>query len=132
MTDSFTIPWTVACQAPLSIGFPRQEYWSGSLFPSPEDFPDPGIEPPGGTSGKEPTCQCRRPLAIRRPGFNPCIRKIPGERNSDPLQYSCLGNPVDKGAWWAIVHGVTRVGHDLAAKPPAPPNFLWGSVFNFY
>ena len=37
--------WTVACQAPLSIGFSRQEYWSELLFPSPGDLPDPGIEP---------------------------------------------------------------------------------------
>ena len=40
----FAIPWTVACQAPLSIGYSRQEYWSGLLCPSPEDLPDPGIE----------------------------------------------------------------------------------------
>ena len=38
-------PWTVAHQASLSIGFPRQEYWSGLPFPSPGDLPDPGIEP---------------------------------------------------------------------------------------
>ena len=38
-------PWTVACQAPLSMGFARQEYWSGLPFPSPGDLPDPGIEP---------------------------------------------------------------------------------------
>ena len=38
-------PWTVAHQAPLSMGFPRQEYWSGLPFPSPGDLPDPGIEP---------------------------------------------------------------------------------------
>ena len=37
-------PWTVAHQAPLSMGFSRQEYWSGLPFPSPEDLPDPGIE----------------------------------------------------------------------------------------
>ena len=37
--------WTVACQAPLSMGFFRQEYWSGLTFPSPGDLPDPGIEP---------------------------------------------------------------------------------------
>ena len=37
-------PWTVACQTPLSMGFPRQEYWSGLPFPSPGDLPDPGIE----------------------------------------------------------------------------------------
>ena len=35
-------PWTVACQAPLSMGFSRQEYWSGLLFPTPGDLPDPG------------------------------------------------------------------------------------------
>ena len=38
------IPWTIACQAPLSMGFSRQEYWSGLPFPSPGDLPDPGIE----------------------------------------------------------------------------------------
>ena len=38
-------PWTVACQAPLSMGFSRQQYWSGLLFPFPGDLPDPGIEP---------------------------------------------------------------------------------------
>ena len=38
-------PWTVACQAPLSMGFSRQEYWSGLPFPPPGDLPDPGIEP---------------------------------------------------------------------------------------
>ena len=37
--------WTVACQTPLSLGFSRQEYWSGLLLPSPGDLPDPGIEP---------------------------------------------------------------------------------------
>ena len=45
MFDSFAIAWTVACQVPLSIGFLRQEYWSGSTFPSPGDLPDRGIEP---------------------------------------------------------------------------------------
>ena len=38
-------PWTAACQAPLSMGFSRQEYWSGLPFPSPGDLPDPGMEP---------------------------------------------------------------------------------------
>ena len=38
-------PWTIACQAPPSMGFSRQEYWSGSPFPSPGDLLDPGIEP---------------------------------------------------------------------------------------
>ena len=52
VTKSFhtlSTPWTVACQAPLSMGFPRQESWSGSPFPSPGDLPDPGSEPPTDT-----------------------------------------------------------------------------------
>ena len=41
----FATPWTVAYQAPLSMRFPRQESWRGLPFPSPEDLPDPGMEP---------------------------------------------------------------------------------------
>ena len=41
----FAIPWTVACQAPLSMGFSRQESWSGLPCPSPGDLPNPGVEP---------------------------------------------------------------------------------------
>ena len=41
----FATPWTAACQAPLSMGFSRQECWSGLPFPPPGDLPDPGIEP---------------------------------------------------------------------------------------
>ena len=41
----FATPWTVACQAPLSMGLPRQEYWSGLSFPLPGDLPNAGIEP---------------------------------------------------------------------------------------
>ena len=41
----FAIPWTVAHQFPLSMGFSKQEYWSGLLFPSPGDLPDPEIKP---------------------------------------------------------------------------------------
>ena len=50
----FATPWTVACQPPLFLGFPRQEYWSGKLCPPPGDFPKPGIEPrsPALLSGK--------------------------------------------------------------------------------
>ena len=45
MHDSLATPWTVARQAPLSMGFPRQEYWSALPFPFPGDLPNPGIEP---------------------------------------------------------------------------------------
>ena len=40
----FTTPWTLACQAPLSMKFSKQEYWSGLPFPSPGNLPDPGIK----------------------------------------------------------------------------------------
>ena len=42
----------------------------------------------------------------------------PGGGNGNPLQYSCLGNPMDRGTWQAAVHGVTTVGLDFATKPP--------------
>ena len=45
MSDSFRTIWTVSCQDPLSMGFTRQEYWSGLPFPTPDDLPDPGFEP---------------------------------------------------------------------------------------
>ena len=45
VSDSFATPWTVVHQAPLSMGFSRQEYWGGLPFPSPADLPHPGIEP---------------------------------------------------------------------------------------
>jgi len=44
MSDSFVAPWTVAHQSPLSLEFPREEYWIGLPFPSPGDLPHPGIE----------------------------------------------------------------------------------------
>ena len=50
-------------------------------------------------------------------GSIPGLGRFPGEGNGNPLQYSCLGNPVDRGAWWATVHGVPTVGHDLLTKP---------------
>ena len=50
----FSAPWTVACQTPLSMEFSRQEYWRGLPFPTPEDLPDPEIEP---TSPESPALQ---------------------------------------------------------------------------
>ena len=44
MSDSFVAPWTGDCQSPLSVGFSKQENWSGLPFPPPGDLPDPGIK----------------------------------------------------------------------------------------
>ena len=51
--------------------------------------------------------------------------RSPGERNGNPLQYSCPENPIDRGDWQTTVHGVARVGHDLVTKPQPP---WWLSV----
>ena len=81
--------------------------------PSPWGFP-------GGVSGKEPACQCRRQ---KRCGYNPWVGKIPWRRHCYPLQYSCLENTVDRGAWRAMVHSVaesrTRQS-DLACTHTSP------------
>ena len=45
-------------------------------------------------------------------GLVPGLGRYLGEGNGSPFQYSCLGNPIERGAWWATVHGVTRVEHD--------------------
>ena len=67
----------------------------------------------GGTSGNASACQCRR---HKRHGFNPRVGKIPRRRTWQPTQYSCLKNPMCRGAWWATVHGDTKVRHSLATK----------------
>ena len=56
----------------------------------------------GGSDGKESACNAGDPSLI--PGSG----RSPGEGNGNPLQYSCLENPMDRGAWWATVHGVTK------------------------
>ena len=65
MSDS-AIPWIVACPTPLSMEFPRQEYWSGLSFPSPGDLPDPRIKPrsPALQAGSLPTEPPGKPLCI--------------------------------------------------------------------
>ena len=60
---------------------------------------------PGGASGKESVCQCTR---SKRHVFDPWVWKIPGGGHGNPLQYSCLENPRDRGAWWAAVYGMAQ------------------------
>ena len=65
MSDSVT-PWTVACQDPLSMGFPKQEYWNVLPFPSPGYLPNPGIEPTSpplqaASSPSEPSGKSKKP-----------------------------------------------------------------------
>ena len=65
----FVTLWSVACQAPLSLGFSRQEYWSGLPFPSPGDLPNPGIKPispasPALQVDSWPTEPCEKPIGL--------------------------------------------------------------------
>ena len=57
---------------------------------------------PGDSDGKEFACK------VGDPGWIPASGKSPREKNGNPLQYSCLENSMDRGAWWATVHGVTK------------------------
>ena len=52
----------------------------------------------------------------RDPGLTPGWGRSPGGRNDNPLQYSCLGNPMDRGGWWAIVHGVAKSQTGLSKR----------------
>ena len=61
---------------------------------------------PGGSDGKESACN-EGDLSLI-----PGLGRSPGEGNGYPFQYSCLENSMDRGAWWATVHGSQRVGHD--------------------
>ena len=97
--------WTIAYQSPLSLGFFRQEYWSGLPCPPPGDLPDQGIGPVslispalagssgfcGGSDSKESACN-EKDL-----GLIPGLGDPPGGGHGNPLQYSCLENPMDRG-----------------------------------
>ena len=65
-----------------------------------------GLWLPGGSDGKESSCN------VGDPGLVPGSGRSPGEENGNPLQYSCLENSMDKGDWPAVAHGSQRVGLD--------------------
>ena len=72
---------------------------------------------PCGSVSKESACNAGDLDSI------PGLGRLPGEGNSNPLQYPCLGNSMNRGAWWATAHWVARVGYNLATKSPQPrPN----------
>ena len=84
----FVTPWTVAYQAPPSMGFPRQEYWSGLPFPSPGELPNPGMEPGSPTLWAD--------TLLSEPPGKPMARS--SEMQSQ-MQYS------DTGGLWCVCHG---------------------------
>ena len=67
---------------------------------------------PHSSAGQESACNAGDPGSI------PELGRSPEEGKGNPLQYSCLENPMGRGVWQVTVHSVARVGHDLATKPP--------------
>ena len=117
----FATPWTAAYQAPLSMGFSKQEYWSGVPLPSPSG-PITSWQIGGETMGivtdfiflgSKITADGDCSREIKRhllPGRKVMtnLDSIFGEGNGTPLQYSCLENPRDGGVWWASDYGVAQ------------------------
>ena len=103
---------------PSEHGIPRQAYWSRLAFPSPEDLSHLGTEP--GSAALEVDFLLVSYLGS--PIFNMYILfylfywNTYGEGNGTPLQYSCLENPMDGGAWTAAVHGSLRVRYGWATS----------------
>ena len=102
---TLAIPWTGACQAPLSMGFSRQEYWSGLPFPSPGDLPDPGTKPrsPALQADDLPTELCLVQKLINKiPHINKTCDQPNRHRenvlqNSTPIHSKKLSKPRIKG-----------------------------------
>ena len=107
----FVTPWTVAYHSPLSMGFSREEYWSGLTFPSPENIPDPGIEP--GPPSEPPWKSTSLPRPWDSPGKNTGVgchfllqsRKVKSESE---VAQPCptLRDPMDCSLPGSSVHGI--------------------------
>ena len=86
---------------------------------------------PGGSDSKASACN------VGDPGSIPGLERSPGEENGNPLQYSCLENSMDGGAWWAAVHGVTKSRTQLSdviflgdlPNPGSEPRYIAGRFF---
>ena len=99
MSISFVTPWNVAHQAPLSMGFPRQEYWSGLPLPSPGDLPDPGIEPKSPAFAGEFWQPCLSLGDLPKPGSNPgLLRSLPSEHQGSSEILKWVAYPFSRGS----------------------------------
>ena len=94
----FATPWTVAYQAPLTMGFSKQEYWSGLPFPSPGDLPDPGIEPgsPALQADALPSEPPGKPPKFTIPNAKSCLS------NFAPISTSILVSQTKPPKLWAF------------------------------
>ena len=94
----FVTPWAIAHQAPLSMGFPRQEYWNGLPFPPPGDLPDPGIEP---TSLAFPVLAGR--LLTTEPPGKPGDYKCEGQRPLKTSNFQVWMKKINEKAFSCLV-----------------------------
>ena len=102
-------------QAPLSLGFSRQEHWSGLPFPSPMHESEKAMAPHSSTLAwkipwaEEPgRLQSMGSLRVGLDWATALSLSCIGEGNGNPLQCSCLENPRDRGAWLAAIYGVAQ------------------------
>ena len=121
-------PWTVACQAPLSMEFSKQEYWSGLSFPSPGDLPDPGMKlvPPAWQADSLLLCHLGSPCLFSIL----CQCQLPFPRHSAPPEGSwamptsekyhlLLGRPHPHHVKWPeLAHSGTDIHHSHLAHAP--------------
>ena len=89
----------------LGVCLHRNNEQTSRTGPCMADLTEVGPWLPGGASGKEPACQAGD---IRDADSIPGLERSSGEGHGNPLQYSCLENPMDRGAWGTTVHGVTQ------------------------
>ena len=107
----FATPWTVAYQAPPSMGFSRQECWSGLPFPSPGDLPDPGIEP------GSPTLQADA-LLSEPPGKQSTFKVKPCPQRGARASGLTLSG---RGNWCLSEYGTTHESSSLVSMFNWPP-----------
>ena len=107
-------PWTVACQASLSMGFPRQEYWNGLPFLSPGDLPDPGIE------AMSPACQADSLLVSHLGNLSSDkyldSYSLEGQTQQKPIK-KVIGRDWNQGTWKGLKGYKMR---SRESKGPAP------------
>ena len=147
--------WTITHQAPLCMGFSRQEYCSGLSCPLPGDLPNPGIEPmsvrsrcivqagslPPAPPGKPMLCIGPVYINVKGSKIFLILRKSFRRRKWQPTPVFWPENPMDRGAWWATVHGVTESDITEATytltmfstvAPPIyiPADSVWGFLYS--
>ena len=134
----FVTLWTVAHQAPLSVEFPRQEYWSGCLFPSPEDRPDPEIEPVSpALAGRffiteppaKPPKDCISSFQFSRSAISDYLRPHESQHARPPCPSPTPGvhsNSCPSSQW---CH--PAISSSLSPSPPAPNSSQHQSLFQW-